>query len=259
MARWHSCNVLDTASNTRHLWQFSAGGGKFTLQREESRGANEPLPNSVVGKDWQTLFQPKLNVAWVPAAHIFLRVVQLPKADLAETRSMLEFQLEKLSPLPPAQIVWGFELLPHPNAEMQTVIVIIIARSHVEEFLGQLEGQGYMADRLELPFLDQLRATKVDSDGAWLFPGIGPDNYSCLIAWWYGGVLENVSLIHLPPSAERARLLQEQLAQITWAGELEGWLTSPPRFRLVAEGLLAEDWKQLFPPASPLEVVPPVE
>jgi|SRR6266850_3616546 len=259
MARWHSCNVLESARNARHLWQFSAGGGKFTLQREESRAASEPLPDSVVGKDWQTLFQPKLNVAWVPAAHVFLRVVQLPKADLAETRSMVELQLEKLSPLPVAQIVWGFELVPHRGTDMQTAIVIIIARPHVEEFLGQLEGHGYMADRLELPFLDQLRATKLEGDGAWIFPGIGPDNNSCLIAWWYGGVLENLSLIHLPSSAERARLLQEQLSQITWAGELEGWLTSPARFRLVAEGLLAADWKNLFSPTMPVEIVPPVQ
>src|SRR5438874_1614634 len=158
MARWHSCNILETASNTRYLWQFSAGGGgKVTLQRQEARTASEPLPEKLVAKDWQTLFQPRLNVAWIPAEHVFLRVVQLPKADLAETRSMVELQLEKLSPLPVAQIVWGFELLAHPGAEMQTAVVIIIGRSRVEEFLGQLEGHGYLADRLELPFLDQLR------------------------------------------------------------------------------------------------------
>src|SRR5436190_12947884 len=124
MARWHSCNVLDSASNARNLWQFSAGGGKFTLQREESRTGNEPLPEKLVAKDWQTLFQPKLNIAWIPAVHVFLRVVQIPKADLAETRAMIEMQLEKLSPLPPAQIVWGFETLPQPAAEVQTAIVI---------------------------------------------------------------------------------------------------------------------------------------
>src|SRR5262245_31766769 len=175
MARWHSCNVLESGSNKRNLWQFSAG--KFTLLRQESRTAAESLPHKVISKDWQTLLQPKLNIAWISAQHVFLRVIQIPKADLNETRSMVEFQLEKLSPLPVAQIVWGFELLQHPGAEMQTAVVIIVGRNHVEEFLGELEGQGYLADRLELPFLDELRATKVDGDGAWLFAGIGPDNY----------------------------------------------------------------------------------
>src|SRR3954466_1089207 len=207
MARWHSCNVLETARNARNLWQFS--GGKFTLLRQESRAVTEPLPQKVISKDWQTLLQPKLNVAWLSAEHVFLRVIQLPKADLAETRSMIEFQFEKVSPLPVAQIVWGFELLVRPGAEMQTAIVIVVARSHVEEFLGQLEGQGFLADRLELPFLDELRATKIDSDGAWVFAGIGADTYSSLIAWWSGGVLQNLSLIHLPPGEDRARVLQE--------------------------------------------------
>ena len=71
--------------------------------------------------------------------------------------------------------------------------------------------------------------------------------------------MQNLGLIHLPPSADRARLLEEQLSQMTWAGELEGWLTSPPRYHLVANGLLAEDWKNLFPPPLPAQIVPPVE
>ena len=121
MARWHSCNILESAKNAQHLWQFSAGG-KFALQREESATALEPLPGKIIGKDWQTLFQPKLNVAWLPANRVFLRVVQIPKADLAETRSMIELQLEKISPLPVAQIVWGFELLPHAAADMQSAM-----------------------------------------------------------------------------------------------------------------------------------------
>jgi len=257
MARWHSCNVLESGNNKRNLWQFSTG--KFTLLRQESRTATETLPQKVITKDWQTLLQPKLNIAWISAEHVFLRVIQLPKADLNETRSMVEFQLEKLSPSPVAQIVWGFELLQQPGSEMQTAVVIIVGRNHVEEFLGQLEGQGYLADRLELPFLDELRATKVEGDGAWLFAGIGPDNYSCLIAWWSGGVLQNLGLIHLPPSADRARLLQDQISQMTWAGELEGWLSGPPRYHLVADGLVAEDWKGLFPPATPVQIVPPVD
>ena len=110
MARWHSCNILQSASDIRNLWQFSAGG-RIILQREVANLPTEPLPAKMVSKDWQTLFQPKLNVAWLPADKVFLRVVQIPKSDPAETQSMLELQLEKLSPLPVAQVVWGFELL----------------------------------------------------------------------------------------------------------------------------------------------------
>jgi hypothetical protein len=257
MARWHSCNVLQSRSDIRNLWQFSAGN-RFTLQREEAKLPNEPLPDKLIGKDWQTLLKPRLNIAWLPADKVFLRVVQLPKSDFAETQSMVELQLEKLSPLPVAQVVWGFELLSSASIGMQTAIVIIVARSHVEEFLGVLEGQGYLADRLELPFLDQLRATNVEADGAWVYPGLGGDQYSCLVAWWYGRTLQNLSLIHLPANDQRGAVLQEQLSQMTWAGELEGWLTSSPHYHLVADEKTAEAWIPLFNPAQPLEIVPPL-
>src|SRR2546421_6240685 len=207
MGRWHSCNILHSAHDVRNLWQFSAGS-KIALQRQIAALPTEPLPHKVVAKDWQTLFQPKLNVAWLPADKVFLRVVQIPKSDPAEMQAMLELQLEKLSPLPVAQVVWGFELLPPApvadtmttlEGEMQTAIVIIVARAQVEEFLGQLETQEYLADRLELPLLDQLRASNVKEDGAWIYPGAGGDQYSCLVAWWYGGGVRTLSPVHLAP------------------------------------------------------------
>jgi len=258
-------------SQVRQLWQFNASGDKFNLQRQDSKLPNEALPPKVIAKDWHTIFQPKLNIAWLSAAKVFLRVVQLPKADFAETQSMVELQLEKLSSLPAAQIVWSFEVVPHvvlpgagmelnPHAtgELQTVIVIMVARPHVEEYLGQLEGQGYMADRLELPLLDELRATKVKEDGAWIFPGVGGQEGACMVAWWYGGVLQNLSILHLPSGESRAAAMQEQLAQITWAGELEGWLTSAPKYHLVADAASAEHWIPLFDLAQPVEVIPPL-
>lgn len=271
MARWHSCNVLQSGAQTRQVWQFNAGGDKFNLLRQHAKPPGEPLPPNVVGKDWHTLFQPKLNIAWLPPEKVFLRVAQLPKADFAETQSMVELQLEKLSPLPVAQIVWSFEVIPyvvlpgagqelHPHAtgELQTVLVVMVSRHHVEEYLGQLEGQGYLADRLELPLLDELRATKVKDDGAWVFPSIGGHEGICMVAWWAGGILQHLNLMHLPASEKRREVLQEQLAQTVWAGEMEGWLTAEPKFRLVADEATALAWKPLFEDSQHVEVVAPL-
>src|SRR5688500_11845600 len=130
MARWNSCNVFQLDRGARHLWQFS---NKFNLQKEEAKLPNEALSPKLFDKDWQTLFQPRLNVAWLPADKVFLRALQLPKADFAETQSMVDLQLEKVSPLPVAQVVWSFEVLPHASGDMQTVIVIVVARQAVEE------------------------------------------------------------------------------------------------------------------------------
>ena len=256
MARLHSCNVLQLQKGLRHLWQFAAGG-KFNLIKEDVKAAGEPLPPKVVEKDWHTLFQAKLNVACLPADKVFLRALQLPTAEFQEMQSMVELQLEKVSPLPVTHIVWSFELLPHSSPDMQTVVVIIVARQYVEEYMGQLEGQGYLADRLELPLIDVLQATKFDEDGVWVYPPEDGGDGACLIAWWYSGVLQNISLVNLPHGDQRGPNLQNQLVQIMWAGEMEGWITSTPKFHLVAEETVANVWREFIPAGYPIEVVTP--
>jgi DNA-binding transcriptional regulator of glucitol operon len=259
MPRWTTANVLRAAGDTKRLWQFALRGENPHLTREESKLPTESLPQKLISKDWQTLYQPRLNIAWLPADKAFLRVIQLPPADtMEETVSMLDLQLEKLSPLPVAQIVWTFDLLPRQGANTQTAIVVIAPRNLVEDYLGKLEGHGYVADRLEVPFIDQLLATKIDHDGVWIYPGEGADKDSCLVAWWYGGVLQTVNLLHLPAEEERAAFIHDQLAQMMWAGELEGWLTGPGHRVLVADGELATTWRALLDtPEQPVEVVPP--
>src|SRR2546430_9149385 len=59
---------------------------------------------------------------WLPAEHVFLRVAQFPRSEFNETVSMFELQLEKLSPVPFAQIVWILQVLPHTDEKMQTDI-----------------------------------------------------------------------------------------------------------------------------------------
>jgi len=260
MARWQAANVLRSAGETKRLWQFTFRGDNPQLSREETKLQTESLPTKLFSKDWQSLYQPRLNIAWLPADKVFLRVIQLPPADaLQETVSMLELQLEKLSPLPVAQIVWTFELLPKKAGEGQTAVVLIAARNHVEEFLGKLEGQSYLADRLEVPFIDQLLAVRVDADGVWIYPGLGADANTCVAAWWFGGVLQNVSLLHLPPAEERGDFVREQLAQMAWAGELEGWLTGPTTRFLIADEETAAVWRPLLEsPEQPLQIIAPI-
>jgi hypothetical protein len=253
----HSCNVLEVGPQARQLWQFEARSGGFVLNREHTALDGESLPSRIVSKDWRALFQRKLNVAWLPPENVFLRVAQFPKSDFNETLAMVELQLEKLSPMPVAQVCWSFHSLPHADSNQQTVIVMVVARTIVEEFLGQLEGQGYMADRLELPLLDQLQTTAITEDGAWIYPDAAGGKNSALVAWWYGGVLQNLDLLLLP-AANPAEGLKEQLLQMAWAGELEGWLTSPPEWHLVAD-VAAAQWEPHLRSGldQPIEVITP--
>jgi hypothetical protein len=255
----HACNVLQVGAQARHLWQFDAKGRGFILNREQTSFVGEALPARAVARDWRSLFQRKLNIAWLPAERVFLRVAQFPVSNFDETLSMVELQLEKLSPFPLTQIVWSFQVLPHAQGNLQTVVVMIASRNEVEEFLGQLEGQGYLADRLDLPLLDQLQTTPITNDGAWVYPAASEGNQTALVAWWYGGVLQNLGLVTLPAS-DAAQGLKEQLLQMAWAGEMEGWLTAPPTWHLVAEGPAAAPWEAALRAGleQPVELINPV-
>jgi hypothetical protein len=258
MARWHSCNILQTAPDANRLWQFDAKSG--ALSRESSGAPGQPLPSSVA-KSWTSLWQPRLNVAWLPPESIFLRVIELPKSSFGETLAMVELQLEKLSPIPVTQIVWTLQILPQAPAEnLQTIIVVIVERKVVEEFLGKLETQGYLADRLEAPMLDELAATSAGGDGAWIYPALLNGQNAALVAWWFGGALRNLSYVVLPVAGNRAKSLQEQLAQLAWAGELEGWLTAQPQWHLVADGGLAGEWETFLRDGlgEPVQVIKPL-
>lgn len=265
MARLHTCTVLHTTPERRQLWQFHAQGN-FPLAREQAAPAGDPLPVGLAQKSWSEIWQPKLNVAWLPADKVFLRVVQLPATTPAETRAMVELQLEKLSPFPVAQVVWSVCPLPLlPNApagkKLQTIVVVFVERKVVEEFLGQLEGQGYLADRLELGVLDQLTAVDASESGAWVYPGAWGQRRAALVAWWFDGILQNLSSISLPATGDAANALQEQLTQMTWGAELEGWLTKPPTWTLVADEAEVAEWEQPLRKAldAPMQVVPPLK
>ncbi len=259
MARWNSCNILQIAPDAKKLWHFDAKGGGFVLGREQRVPHVDPLPAKFIAKNWASLWQPRLNVAWLPPENVFLRVVELPVSNADETFSMVEFQLEKLSPLPVAQIVWTFQILPRSGTEnLQTIVVVIVARNIVEEFLGKLERDGYLADRLEVPMLDQLEAVSGVGDGAWIFPQSIGGQMTALVAWWAGGALRNLSFITLPAAGDRAAEVKGQLAHIVWSGELEGWLTAPPKWHLVADLVNAAEWETLLRTGlnEPVQVVP---
>lgn len=260
MARWHFCNILKQGKDSRLLWQFLAANKKFNLQREESKLPGEALTPKIYAKDWENLVHPRLNVAWLPSADVFLRVAHLPQAEPEELRAMVELQLEKFSPMPVAQVLWSYEVLGSAPEGMQTLVIVIVPRHRVEAFLGELESINFLADRLELPFLDQLRSEYVQKDGIWIYPGWGADPNACLVAWWQGGILQNLSLVNLPEDDTRAKAMQGQLKHMIWSAELAGWLKEDPRIHVVAEpdSEEAEAWLCLFGEEFALETVPPV-
>jgi hypothetical protein len=244
--RIHSCNVLQSVGGERHLWQFSCQAD-VALKSEVSASVGETLPQHISQKNWHQLWQPRLNIAWLRPEAVFFRVVHLPRSNFAETLSMVELQLEKLSPIPVGQVVWSVHPLPaQPDTaadDLQTLVIIFAERKHVEEYLGVLEGEGYLADRIELQALDEISAAKITSNGAWIYPGLGGGPNTALVAWWYGGKLQTLNSLIVPDIGERSDALKEQLSQMAWAGEMEGWLTALPSWTLVADDEAVAAWE----------------
>ena len=231
----NTCNILDTASEPRKLWGFEAKGSRYNLLFELELVGSTPFPIRKVGKNWRTLLQRRTNIAWLPSDQVFVRVVQLPAADRAETQSMISLQLEKLSPVPVNQIVWSMESLPSPDGTMQSVIVLMARKETVDALTNTLDEAGYQADSLELPCLQQLHALENRRDGIWLYPMQERGRWFSLVAWWYGGLLQALQILHLPEGADQATRLIDQLTQTAWAGEMEGWLGASRVCRLCAE------------------------
>jgi hypothetical protein len=238
-ARWHQCNVVARAGENTRLWQFAREGEEARLRAERTVEPAEAATARLGVKTVSDLWQPRLNVAWLPADQVFLRVISLPVGDPSELPGMVELQIEKLSPLPLAQVVWTFEPLPARDGQAQTIIVLLATRSAVESFLGELEGMGYLADRLDLPQLHELLATPDAGDGVWIYPRTENGQLICLAAWRHEGRLQNLDLLRLPDGPEAGAQLAALLKQSAWAGEMNGWFTPEARWHLVADAATA--------------------
>ncbi len=256
---WMLCNVLATRSEGHRLWQYSRSGSGPKLESQRTVPPLTKISERSVQKSWGHLWQPRLNVAWLPVESVFLKVIALPSAEVEELPSMVEFQLEKISPIPVTQIVWSFEALPRREGEDQVVVVLIAAREAVEGALGRLEEAGYLADRLELPQLHQMVAARPSEDRIWVYAWKENGQTMALRAWWIGGQLRNASFLHLPPGPGSAQMLATSIVHLAWGGQIEGWLSAPPPCTLVAEPSLAEELAPSLTAAlgSPVEIGQP--
>ena len=244
---WNICNVLSAASGSRVLWKFSPDSHSAKLSDERRLQGSDSPPADWVNKGLRTLFgQSKINVAWLRADQVFLRTIKIPAAELSELQSMIELQLEKLSPLAVGQLAWTFEPWGEPVDGLQTVIVIVIERQLIDSLLTTLQNNGFLTDKLEIPLLRQLAATRFQGDGTWVYLGIDGNPGRCLTVWHYQGSLQAVHLMYLGDGDGRPQRLFEQLGQSVWAGEVEGWLTQPPRWHLVGSDSSIAFWQTQF-------------
>lgn len=240
MSRIHTYTILSSPEPGSSLWQYSTSNPKKVHRvNEEKVEVDKPLAPALCRKNWDALLKKQMRVAWAPVEDLFLGVAHIPAENFEEARSMVELQwIEKLSPLPLAHVVWSLELLPQNKGALKTALVAIAPRNRVEQFLESVELLGFEAERLECPFVEELASTTPDQNGAWIYP-VQKDGVfkSCYITWWFNGALEKINLIQLPANGDPTLAVEKELARITWAGEVEGWMTATPKWTLV----LAQD------------------
>lgn len=253
--KWHGCNVVDTDGTHKRLWHFRVRSNNVALLNEHAALGSEKLPPKVLARGWQNNWKPRLDIGWLPADDVFLRVVELPTDQADEIPGMLEFQLEKLTPLSVAQTVWKYLPLGEPENGSTRVVVIIASRPAVEARLGRLEEEGCRVDRLELPLLDELLALQKEGDGLWLLPEEGEETFNCLTAWVMDGRIRGIGYLRLPVEGDWQTALRNQLVQIVWTGELEGWVSGVPKCHLIADEALSAQWTPVLREFSGTDVV----
>ncbi|MGE3312358.1 MAG: hypothetical protein AB7O66_20525 [Limisphaerales bacterium] len=242
--RLNNCNVvMDVAGRTR-LWSFARPDARPIASTEVS--AEETLPPKVVGKGWAQLVRPSMNIAWLADQPVFLQLVHLPTDDPSEIPAMLELQIEKLSPLPVAQVVWAWEILPGSGASAAgiSLLLLVAERSGVEGLLARLERRGCDADRVESPILQLVAGTRFAGDGAYVFLSRMGGRRDSLIGWVRSGSLCSLSVVHVADGPEGARQLVVELNRLAWAGEVEGWSSGLGDVHLVTDPETAAAMKE---------------
>ncbi len=242
--RFQSCNVFALSGANRKVWRFQIKAGEPVPTEVLVLGPGKPLPPGLTAGDWRRLLQPRLNLAWLPADSVFVRAVELPAATPEEIPEMIEFQLERLSPLPPAQVVWTVEAVEGVEGGTPgsiTAWVTLASRTAVEEWLARLEQEGYVADQLDLPLLRELRACRPLGDGLWLLVEETPTGRVVLVAWFLEGRWREIGLIRLAEGAAGATQLVDELTRNAWAGEFGGWLKALPPVTVQADSVVAAD------------------
>ena len=240
----------------RRVWKFQLGKQEVVPSGEILLPTDPKQIKPSAARDWKALLSPQIHIAWLPAKDVFIRAVQLPGGDPSELVSMVEFQIDKISPLPVNQIVWTAHGVVHPDGQQQTALVVIAARSAVEEFLDTEVAAGFVANQLDLPLVRWWSGLALQGDGLYLLTESAADRSLVLAGWHVGGVWRDINLLHLPVGIGPSDSLIRQLGQTAWAGEMEGWLHGIPRVYLGAEEKSVMAWTPELTEWSGQPVVP---
>lgn len=262
-------NFLIPGVVTHRIQQFECVDADFKAPRSQDCPVHQKPKENWSQKDYRNLLRQKINVSWASVEDVFLKVIHLPGESPEELRMMVELQLEKLSPVPLAQLVWDIQVLPnpvplpmpepdptHPEEKLNqmyryAVVVLMAERSAIENFLALLEESAFHADRVELPFLHEILQSPETRNGLYVYPMRSGSRNLAVTAWWTQGQLQNIDMIYLPVDESWKAIFPVQLNQVIWAGQVAGWFKDQFSWTLLApaeddEALPIGEWSALL-------------
>jgi Tfp pilus assembly protein PilN len=107
--------------------------------------------------------QPVRLLTALDSREVVCRVLKLPALDPHEVAKMVEFQIEKLAPLPLDDVVWDYEVI-ETGENFTKVMVAIAAKDAVNAKLEQFESANLPAEVVSvdiLPIFSRLRQAKL--------------------------------------------------------------------------------------------------
>lgn len=204
---------------------IGAEGVQWTTLRE-SKGGHAGAP--VSGAWPRGAEAPPLAGAWkhperrpegllslaAPGDRALMRVLDLPTEDRSEVPSMVELQIDKISPFPVDNLLYSYEvLLERPG--LTRVLVAGMPREDVDKLVAPLREAGRLPARVDLSLMGWWRLLRdrleVAGDGRCLALVIEPGETACLAA--EGG--SPILLRSLPPlgaDESSARELADEVA-----------------------------------------------
>lgn len=227
------CHIVFQEDGTTHLKSFAARGKNFAFQKSISVDESEAFPKVTYDKTWKSAFSPSLNVAILPASEVFYRILNLPTVEESEIPEMVELQLERISPLPPNQIYWSWEILRDHEQTGESnhtnVLVSIVEQKTVHNFCSDLESRNFYADMVSIGHLLHFKDVPDRQDVLRIHATRKDEAAECLIQWWVDGQLRNISQMEESSLENLVPQVEQELRQTYWAGQMEGWIdTMPP-------------------------------
>ncbi|MBO7107488.1 MAG: hypothetical protein J6W73_04570 [Verrucomicrobia bacterium] len=267
--QFRQVNFLIPGVVTHRIQQFECVGAEFKAPRSQDCPIHKKPKEDWTSKDYRNLFRKKINVSWASIEDVFMKVIHLPGESPEELRMMVELQLEKISPVPLAQLVWDIQVLPNPvplpvpDADPEhpeevvrplyrfAVVVLMAERAAIENLLALLEESNFQADRIELPFLHEILQSPETKDGLYVYPMRCGAKDMVVTVWWAQGQLQDIDVIYLPPDETWKGVFSAQLNQVIWAGQLAGWLNDNYKWTLLSpaeddEALPINEWTELL-------------